>query len=474
MEEEPSQQGRQGHLRQTGEQNQRSQSGVEPLQRSEGPCSPVPEGLCSEARDWMDRLRRLELSDEPAILEASIARLEELKAAICARQARESLALDTAVRRVETAAEVQQGRIGIGVTSQIGLARKESPHRGGQYLGLARTLLTDMPHTFAALQDGKISEWRAILIVKETICLARADRETVDIELAADTGSLDGCGDRRVTAAAQKIAYRLDSQAAVKRASRAASGRCVSLRPAPDAMSRLSALLPVAEGVAVYKALCDAADTANIEDQTGSSSNTASSGNEADIASEDDQERPRSRGQVMADELVRRITGNQHGYSSIEVQLVMTDRTLLAGESEPAALPGYAIIPGTVARDLTRNTSLLALRRLYTAPGTNDLIAMESKARLFPDGLRRLIATRDQTCRRPYCDAPIRHRDHINPWANGGKTTAQNGAGLCQACNQSKEAYGYTSETSPGDRHTLTITTSGGHKYYSTAPPLPG
>ena len=63
------------------------------------------------------------------------------------------------------------------------------------------------------------------------------------------------------------------------------------------------------------------------------------------------------------------------------------------------------------------------LRRLYTAPDTGELTAMESRARLFPPGLRRFIQVRDETCRTPYCDAPIRHLDHIIPWHEGGHTT---------------------------------------------------
>jgi hypothetical protein len=60
---------------------------------------------------------------------------------------------------------------------------------------------------------------------------------------------------------------------------------------------------------------------------------------------------------------------------------------------------------------------------------------MDSRARLFPVGLRRFIQARDDTCRTPYCDAPIRHHDHIIPWQHRGRTTHANGAGLCEACN---------------------------------------
>jgi hypothetical protein len=106
---------------------------------------------------------------------------------------------------------------------------------------------------------------------------------------------------------------------------------------------------------------------------------------------------------------------------------------------------------------------------------------MDSRARIFPPGLRRFIQARDDTCRTPYCDAPIRHLDHIIPHHAGGPTTTDNGAGLCEACNHTKETPGWTARpasrsaaTSSGDRHTIQLTTPTGHTYHSTAPPLPG
>jgi hypothetical protein len=105
---------------------------------------------------------------------------------------------------------------------------------------------------------------------------------------------------------------------------------------------------------------------------------------------------------------------------------------------------------------------------------------MDSRARLFPAGLRRFLQARDDTCRTPYCDAPIRHHDHIIPWHRGGTTTHGNGAGLCEACNHTKETPGWTVQPRHGPvgagrlRHTLEIRTPTGHCYHSTAPPLPG
>ena len=94
------------------------------------------------------------------------------------------------------------------------------------------------------------------------------------------------------------------------------------------------------------------------------------------------------------------------------------------------------------------------LRRLYQHPTSGALVAMESRARLFPKGLSAFIDLRDDTCRTPYCDAPIRHHDHATPNARGGPTSAANGLGICEACNYTKEAPGWQVSTATDDtRH---------------------
>jgi hypothetical protein len=103
------------------------------------------------------------------------------------------------------------------------------------------------------------------------------------------------------------------------------------------------------------------------------------------------------------------------------------------------------------------------------------LIAMDSRARLFPPGLKRFVQVRDDTCRTPYCDAPIRHHDHIIPWHKDGPTTSSNGQGLCEACNHTKEAPGWAARALPGPGgHSVELRTPTAHTYRSTAPPLPG
>lgn len=399
------------------------------------------------------------LEFDPAADEASligrIEALELLKSAAAAAQARAAAAFAAARARAEAAAGVPVRRRGRGVAAEIALARRDSPARGSRHLGFARALVEEMPHTLAALESGALSEWRATLIVRESACLDVEDRRTLDAEMCADPGRLNGLGDRRIAAEAKAIAYRLDPRAVVDRAARAENERTVTIRPAPDCMTYLTALLPMARGVAVYAALKQAADTS------------------AD---------GRGRGQVMADTLIERVTGRSAATATpIAVNVMLSDISLLGGGRDAATVPGYGPIPAEVARRLIAGAaadreSRATVRRLYRHPESGALVAMESRSRLFPAGLARFVALRDQTCRTPYCDAPIRHTDHATPAARGGPTSAGNGEGLCEACNYTKQAPGWAVVThiGPDGTHTSALSTPTGAVHHCTAPPAGG
>jgi hypothetical protein len=141
----------------------------------------------------------------------------------------------------------------------------------------------------------------------------------------------------------------------------------------------------------------------------------------------------------------------------------------------------------------SRERAEVWVRRLYTSPDGAALVGLDSRRRVFDGGLRRFLIARDQTCRTPWCDAPIREADHARPHRAGGPTTSANGQGLCQACNRAKEAPGWRHHVidpgptsrgappgdggqgwEPGRRHTVRITTPTGHTYDSAAPRPPG
>lgn len=400
------------------------------------------------------RLAALEAAEMSADDQVELIRgLEQLKCAAEAAQA--ELAAGLADRAGERPVDK------LGVAGQVALARRESPHRGRQHVSLARVLREELPCTRAAFRAGRITEWRAMVIARETACLSLEDRRTVDRAIAGDPDALECYSDRVVLGELQKLAARLDPASVAERRRRAESERRVSMRPAPDTMAYLTVLLPVAQAVACYAALAAEATTLTAAGD------------------------PRSRGQLMADTLVARVTGACAGADGrpvvpVALGLVMSDKALLTGAHDSASITGYGPIPAGLARDLVAehldSGTRLWLRRLYTSPATGELVAMDSHQRLFRGRLREFLGLRDQFCRHAWCNAQIRHRDHVVAVADGGPTTADDGQGLCEACNYLKQAPGWQARPRPrpGPGHTVETTTPTGHTHTSTAPPLLG
>ena len=121
--------------------------------------------------------------------------LEELKSGAAAAQARVSVEFDASQRAAQAATGVPAERQGRGIAGQVALARKESPHRGSRRLGAAKAWVAEMPFTLAALEEGRLTEWRAELMVRETALLSLEHRAEVDREVCGDPTRLDGMGD---------------------------------------------------------------------------------------------------------------------------------------------------------------------------------------------------------------------------------------------------------------------------------------
>jgi hypothetical protein len=398
---------------------------------------------------WITALTRLDRAVDDAERITQLALLERLKSAAAAAQAEVTVDFVASQRAEQVAAGVPAARVGQGISAQVALARRESPFRGSRHVGLAQALTSELPATMAALRAGDTSEWRVTLVARETACLDPTDRRAADAELGP---RLAGLGDHEVEAQARAIAYRLDPQAFISRTRGADSDRRVSLRSAPDTMSRLTGFLPVAQGVAAHVALSRDADRLRAEGD------------------------PRGRGQIMADLMVERLTGQSTAEgTSVEVQLVTPESTLFRGGDEPADLIGAGPVPAEAARDMLRDPAVTVwLRRVFARPLDGSLVAMESRRRIFPAAMRQLLVVRDQTCRTPWCGAPIRHADHVVPVAEGGATSEANGQGLCEACNYAKQALGWQARPGPrgaGDR--VDVTTPTGHLYSSHPPSLP-
>jgi hypothetical protein len=412
-----------------------------------------PPTTTAQLRDWVSSIGRLEHARTDAERVERIRLLEELKSAAAAVQAVETVAFAEAQERRQRESGLPSGSVGKGVGSQVGLAKRESPARAQRYLGWSRVLTRELPGTFEALAEGRITEWRAQIVARETIWLSAEHRLAADAEVA---DKLEGWGDRRVEAEVKKIAYRLDPKGYVERSAGRAKDRRVTVRPAPETMSYLTGYLPVGQGVAVFASLKACADALRAQ------------GDE------------RSRDQIMADTLVERVTGQATAEAvPVEVSLVMTDQALFNagdGAQEPAHVGDFGPVPAELARRLLLGSDATAqawVRRIYTDPETGQLAAIDARRRFFDGAVRRLLIARDQWCRTPWCDAPIRHADHVVPVAGHGETELVNGQGLCEACNQAKEAPGWRARPVDETGSEVETTTPTGHRYRSRPPDPP-
>ncbi|WP_207344090.1 HNH endonuclease signature motif containing protein [Arthrobacter sp. E3] len=484
-----------------------------------------------------------------------IERLEQVKNAMSAVQAYAQTMFVAQQRLSQARLGVPKEKLGTGVAAQVALARHESAHRGRQLCELAEVLVREMPCSMHAFATGKINEYRASLVARETVFLSLADRARVDQVVCGDPDAAALLGSRELAAASRNTAYGLDPEAFVKRHEKAVGDRYVSLRPAAGGMTFLTALIPLKQGVRILATLTRVADSAKASgDQRGKgqlmadalmhrliqhapcdegagtlsghrgmpvgTGNGAGAGNRAGgeradgsragggessgeasdtsktaaaAAAAEGHREPVQDGRTGASREPWCTTVNE---PDIALELVMTDRSLFGSENDPAVLVGYEAIPAPLAREMIlgggggngsghgsadcrgdANKSRVWLKRLFTHPESNSLLAMDSRGRLFPEGMKEFLRVRDQRCQTPYCDAPIREYDHIKAYAAGGPTMTDNGQGLCTACNQAKEAPGWSSQR---DSHPSTglpstdVGTPTGHRYISTAPPLPG
>jgi hypothetical protein len=286
--------------------------------------------------------------------------LERLKAAAYAAQLRVIADFAVSQEAANKAMGIEARQAQRGIPEQIGWARKVSPASAARQLGQARALIDQMPDTYGLLLQGEISEHVATIVTTETSHLAVEDRRLVDKKLAEQLPRLSP---KRAHAATRRLAIEADPAGAVRRASNAREDRRVGIRPAPDTMTILSALLPCEQGVAAYAALRRTTDAA--------------------IAAGDG----RSRGQIMADTLVERLTGQASADAvSAEIGLVMTVAALFGGDDSAADLAGYGPIPAELARDIARAADDGAAQPVAAEP--RAAAGAVARARIF---LRRLF-----------------------------------------------------------------------------------
>jgi hypothetical protein len=379
-----------------------------------------------------------ELAAGEAAIRAHMARRQELMTAI-ADAYRDAFAREDPDLTERLIATELAGALGVSMTSAC------------TALADAQILARHLPHTLAALREGSIGAFAARQIASAISSASTEAVAVLDEPLAVEAaqllpGQVRAAADARVTAA--------DPESANRRIKSARSDRRVWFRPLPDAVAGLGAVLPAEQALACWSALDNHAR-----------------GRRADG---DD----RTIDQIMADTFVERVTGaiRADKAATIELGVVITDRSLLGAADAPADLAGYGAIPADLARELSEESQAW-VRRLLTDPIDTSVITADTGRRRFDGAVRRLVKVRDRRCRHPYCNAPIRDVDHREEWSDGGRTTASNGDSYCKRCHRIKDHAAVTVVTTDPELHDayrIEWRTPSGSGHRSLAPPALG
>ncbi|MCL3816976.1 HNH endonuclease [Aeromicrobium wangtongii] len=340
----------------------------------------------------------------------------------------------------------------LSVIGEVAMARNIGPTAAGTQVGVA-LVMAQMPAVFALFATGVISEATVRGITHEVDSLHVDDLIVADGELAPKLPGLTTAEARR---AAARVVISIDAEAAHQRATRNRADQRVSMFPDEDGVAHLHVRGPAEQILAAYKALDDYATGLRA---TGD---------------------PRTRGQIMCQTLVERVTGLTYAEDcDVELNLVLDAKTLVAGGDTPVELTGYGPICPDVAEEIIARAPRASVRRLFTDPVDGTLAVREPRRRRFDRTASAHIRTRDQYCRQPGCDLKVRHDDHVHAYEHGGLSVKDNGQGLCPrshtinppstSCREVPPPTGWSVTT---DGKATVWSTPTGHQYRSDPPPL--
>jgi hypothetical protein len=295
--------------------------------------------------------------------------------------------------------------------------------------------LTRLSRTAAALADGTLDVPKVRAVVEAVAPLDEVTARAVEERVLPRAGR-QTVGQLR--AALSRAVLAVDPAGGEERHARAAADRQVTVRPLPDGMAELWALLPADGAAAVYAAVDATARAATASGAVPTVGTGAADGSEARLGMD----------ARRADALVALVTGAATapgpaapagpaagpGAGSLplraEVQVTVPAATALGLGDEPGELGGYGPVPASMARRLAAGNRW---RKLTTDPDTGRVVAVGSGSYTPSAALAELVRARDRTCRFPGCRQSARRcdLDHVTPWPTG-PTTAGNLAALCR------------------------------------------
>ncbi|MDO5662600.1 MAG: DUF222 domain-containing protein [Brachybacterium sp.] len=427
--------------------------------------TPTPE-VAGTAADTADRVLRAVVSATGAALCGSstrdgvrdcapgspeealsvLAALSGLESALAAISISWQVEAARRIRRADADRGVEEDRRGAAAVSEIALARRVSPRSAAMSLSAATRLVEQMPETRDLLRDGDLTPAQARTIATTLDGAAPEAIAAIDTHLAHDPAALEGLGTKRLRGEIRSLADQVDQDHRHVRSATALRRREVRITPLADGMANLTARIRGIDAAAIGKRLSIEAESRRAAGERG--------GLRA----------------LEADALVDTLLGRDDAMDPVrfDVGIVITDHALFTDpDGETALVEGYGQVPAHLIRttlcddtpsDEHPDSKTAAIfRRLYTHPQSGELVAMESRARTFPVGIRRMTRWRDATCRTPWCGERVRHDDHIVPVEHGGPTAFDNAQGLCVRCNNAKSHGRWRVELRAGPRRTTIV-----------------
>jgi len=331
------------------------------------------------------------------------------------------------------------------ISCALSLTKRGAENR----LGLALQLTESLPGTLAAWERGDLDWPRVQVIADRTAVLDNeaAGRVEESVLPRADhrtAGQLRRLVDRAVIAA--------DPEAANNRHNKERLARDVTVRPADDGMSVLSAYLCAEEAAAAKRVLDQLTKNPAADD-------------------------PRSAGQRRADVFMQLITGRSLTGGEVTVStpmeqlaaggkplihLIVGADTLIGRSDAPAELLGHGPISSELARRLAADGTW---QRIVADPITGDIIDVGRQRYRPPAALGDYVRARDQVCTFPTCRQPATDcdLDHTIPFGRHGPTVENNLTAKCRRHHLLKHHAGW--RTVQHDDGSVTWISPAGHKY---------
>jgi hypothetical protein len=353
-------------------------------------------------------------------------RIDELRrasVAIAAHENAEDLAKPPALRsnRHPESGWSIDNRAKTELATEIAMAFTLSKSAARNLVAESETLVTDLPLTLSAMDEGRIRYEHARVIATTAWSIPVESRAALEAELVPLAATLVLSAFRARAVAARE---RLHIESMAERHERAAAFRNVSVDLGEDGMGYLTLHDSNEVIAAIYNRVTDLAMPKAKDDPRTLAQRRADVTTEILV-----------KGDLCASDGVSAESGSArfgfgHGIAA-QVHVEVPVLTLLGVETTPATLEGTTPIDPVTARKLVAEAT--GFFRVLTDPITGSVVAFDDRFRFLPASLRRAVRLIDGTCTAPWCNASARESQghHPDEWQHSHDTSLENSALLC-------------------------------------------